>query len=167
MVHVPLVRAGSLMGIFQHTPLPMPAGNNLYVSINSGHDTIAVSPDLDHFFLTDITSLQLDCTRIGEFFACPRGNVARKSSAAEDFTDDPAACLLALFKADHVRANSVCDKHFVRPAPTVYQISARRFVTYGATSGTLYCRGSTFMTCLLYTSPSPRDKRQSRMPSSA
>ena len=24
-----------------------------------------------------------------------------------------------------------------------------------------------FMTCLLYTSPSPRDKRQSRMPSSA
>ena len=25
----------------------------------------------------------------------------------------------------------------------------------------------TFMTCLLYTSPSPRDKRQSRMPSSA
>ena len=25
----------------------------------------------------------------------------------------------------------------------------------------------TFVTCLLYTSPSPRDKRQSRMPSSA
>ena len=28
-------------------------------------------------------------------------------------------------------------------------------------------RGETFVTCLLYTSPSPRDKRQSRMPSSA
>ena len=27
--------------------------------------------------------------------------------------------------------------------------------------------GSLHMTCLLYTSPSPRDKRQSRMPSSA
>ena len=27
--------------------------------------------------------------------------------------------------------------------------------------------GKTFYTCLLYTSPSPRDKRQSRMPSSA
>ena len=26
---------------------------------------------------------------------------------------------------------------------------------------------ATIMTCLLYTSPSPRDKRQSRMPSSA
>ena len=28
-------------------------------------------------------------------------------------------------------------------------------------------RGESFKTCLLYTSPSPRDKRQSRMPSSA
>ena len=28
-------------------------------------------------------------------------------------------------------------------------------------------RGITISTCLLYTSPSPRDKRQSRMPSSA
>ena len=27
--------------------------------------------------------------------------------------------------------------------------------------------GAQFFTCLLYTSPSPRDKRQSRMPSSA
>ena len=30
-----------------------------------------------------------------------------------------------------------------------------------------YRRGYKFSTCLLYTSPSPRDKRQSRMPSSA
>ena len=29
------------------------------------------------------------------------------------------------------------------------------------------CGGGKFYTCLLYTSPSPRDKRQSRMPSSA
>ena len=28
-------------------------------------------------------------------------------------------------------------------------------------------RGTSFLPCLLYTSPSPRDKRQSRMPSSA
>ena len=32
----------------------------------------------------------------------------------------------------------------------------------GSSSGS-----SAFLTCLLYTSPSPRDKRQSRMPSSA
>ena len=30
-----------------------------------------------------------------------------------------------------------------------------------------YCDGFMVMSCLLYTSPSPRDKRQSRMPSSA
>ena len=30
-----------------------------------------------------------------------------------------------------------------------------------------YIREATLSTCLLYTSPSPRDKRQSRMPSSA
>ena len=143
---MPLVRKNSLMDIFQHTPLPMPAGNGLYVSIASPHDTIAISPNLDRFFLTDSVSLHLDCTCFGEFFACPRGNVARKAATAQDFTDDPAACLLALFKADHRRASTMCAKHFVRPAPTVYQISARRFVTYGATSGTLYCRDSTFMT---------------------
>ena len=33
--------------------------------------------------------------------------------------------------------------------------------------GTLVRLGQHFSTCLLYTSPSPRDKRQSRMPSSA
>ena len=32
--------------------------------------------------------------------------------------------------------------------------------------GYLYCVGQS-LSCLLYTSPSPRDKRQSRMPSSA
>ena len=32
---------------------------------------------------------------------------------------------------------------------------------------TLSYLGAFFATCLLYTSPSPRDKRQSRMPSSA
>ena len=29
------------------------------------------------------------------------------------------------------------------------------------------CKGDVFMVCLLYTSPSPRDRTRSRMPSSA
>ena len=33
--------------------------------------------------------------------------------------------------------------------------------------GKIWARGATDNNCLLYTSPSPRDKRQSRMPSSA
>ena len=39
---------------------------------------------------------------------------------------------------------------------------ARRFAEEQAVVVEVECRG-----CLLYTSPSPRDKRQSRMPSSA
>ena len=72
--------------------------------------------DLNKFFMTDTAALNLDCTRVGEFFACPRGNVARKSASATAFTDDPAACLLALFKANHRQANTVCAKHFVNQA---------------------------------------------------
>ena len=37
----------------------------------------------------------------------------------------------------------------------------------GAKCGGLTTKGTKLTTCLLYTSPSPRDKRQSRMPSSA
>ena len=39
--------------------------------------------------------------------------------------------------------------------------------TTNAQQNSLYVVGDTNITCLLYTSPSPRDKRQSRMPSSA
>ena len=38
---------------------------------------------------------------------------------------------------------------------------------YGRTIGKIYLPDGTYVNCLLYTSPSPRDKRQSRMPSSA
>ena len=38
--------------------------------------------------------------------------------------------------------------------------------TVSIASGVYYINGTRY-TCLLYTSPSPRDKRQSRMPSSA
>ena len=41
------------------------------------------------------------------------------------------------------------------------QANIKIFVLTGDKQGTYYC------ICLLYTSPSPRDKRQSRMPSSA
>ena len=40
-------------------------------------------------------------------------------------------------------------------------------VFFGAGAATLTTNASTFQTCLLYTSPSPRDRTRSRMPSSA
>ena len=48
---------------------------------------------------------------------------------------------------------------------TITKIEANRSAAvYRKCRVAAYCRVST---CLLYTSPSPRDKRQSRMPSSA
>ena len=53
----------------------------------------------------------------------------------------------------------------------VYQPSAKdiRMVIAASSAGTIFEWYDFFIygTCLLYTSPSPRDKRQSRMPSSA
>ena len=48
----------------------------------------------------------------------------------------------------------VVDKPFLMPVEDVFSITGRGTVVTGRI-------------CLLYTSPSPRDKRQSRMPSSA
>ena len=41
-----------------------------------------------------------------------------------------------------------------------------KFISFVPSANALQ-EGAAFSTCLLYTSPSPRDKRQSRMPSSA
>ena len=46
--------------------------------------------------------------------------------------------------------------------------SSKRLDSMGMiNNGNLSLRGTPYFICLLYTSPSPRDKRQSRMPSSA
>ena len=46
------------------------------------------------------------------------------------------------------------------PSPVVVTASDSR-------AGTWFCAGGSGSVCLLYTSPSPRDMRRSRMPSSA
>mgnify|MGYP003312908250 CR=1 FL=1 len=45
-------------------------------------------------------------------------------------------------------------------------ISSAAILAFGSLLSPAYSAGKD-ITCLLYTSPSPRDKRQSRMPSSA
>ena len=53
--------------------------------------------------------------------------------------------------------------------PNIDRLSAEgmRFSNYYSGAAVCAPARSVLMTCLLYTSPSPRDKRQSRMPSSA
>ena len=46
-------------------------------------------------------------------------------------------------------------------------LSSKTFIDDYVDRKGLYSQGLIYMGCLLYTSPSPRDKRQSRMPSSA
>ena len=53
------------------------------------------------------------------------------------------------------------------PVPDGLHLMAPSRLMPFATSGLLSVAGKLRVACLLYTSPSPRDKRQSRMPSSA
>ena len=50
---------------------------------------------------------------------------------------------------------------------TVYQDRSFSFIIKTPPTSVLLMKAAKLKSCLLYTSPSPRDKRQSRMPSSA
>ena len=76
------------------------------------------------------------------------------------------------YAADAEQVTSVSQFSDVVPTDWAYQALANLVETYGCVAGypNGSFRGNRAMTrydCLLYTSPSPRDKRQSRMPSSA
>ena len=47
------------------------------------------------------------------------------------------------------------------------RIYVEKFAHHNSTISLWLKKANSFRSCLLYTSPSPRDKRQSRMPSSA
>ena len=55
----------------------------------------------------------------------------------------------------------------LRPQQAVAGAAAQLSAAIDAIAARLLAGGRLFYFCLLYTSPSPRDKRQSRMPSSA
>ena len=143
ITHIPLIREGSLMQVYQHIPLPMPVNDDLYLTLSTSHDILAVNDDRTAYIVSNVAQLSADCTRLGSFYACPRGNGARRHSASRaSRKDDPAGCLFALFTQDHDAADTSCIKSFVVPGPDVYQISARTFITYGQTTGTIDCRDS-------------------------
>ena len=142
LAHVPLYRNGTLMEVFQHVPLPMPAGHGLYFWLRTDDDIIAITHDNKAFKTTNMVELLADCTKLGKFYACPRGNTARTNNNATAQKNDPARCLLALFTEDHRAAAVSCEKEFTKPRPEVFQTSARSFSTFGSTTGNISCRGS-------------------------
>ena len=70
---------------------------------------------------------------------------------------------------DIITARVAADYADFNYVVTQEQPSSDEFTTIfiGQNDAPLDCSGGSNITCLLYTSPSPRDKRQSRMPSSA
>ena len=142
-LHVPLIKPSSEMTIYQHIDLPMPIGDGIFLSLSSDHDVLVISADATLFRTTTSVELGNDCTKLGEFYACPRGNVARKNPhLARLDTNDHELCLWAMFKGNASLANTACAKTLTRPAPQAVQLSAREFITYGETSGNITCRKS-------------------------
>ena len=142
LTHFPLVRPDSILDIYQHIRLPIPVGAGMFLSLESEHDTIAISPDQQTFRLTSTTELSTDCSLLGTFYACPRGNSARHppSTPPQSPSLDPALCLWGLFTGHTVTVNMACEKTLTRPTAEAVQLSARTFVTFGEAHGTITCR---------------------------
>ena len=150
-VHVPMLRPDSLMQVYQHIPLPVPIPHDrgtAFVQFTAGVDTIALSTDKQTFRITSVTELTADCTKVGNFFACPRGNTARKTfpNATQTPTEDPGLCLWGLLTSEADTIAATCQKSFVAPGNAVVQLTARSFITYGKATGNITCRDNNLQT---------------------
>ena len=137
----------------------------------------AVSPV---FMATSYAFDGVDVKRYPRYFNTPNQEALNKKIAALEHTEDAlifssgmaaisSALMAFLKKGDHVILQQVIYGG-------TYNFVAREFEKYGIEYS--YTKSNTTddfkvlirphtKICLLYTSPSPRDKRQSRMPSSA
>ena len=90
------------------------------------------------------------------------GTVGNELVHSSPFADDIFECVYKLFLGMH--SVNINDKGFTTNEDLghLHPISADS--SGGSKNGV---RGNGFIACLLYTSPSPRDQRGSRMPSSA
>ena len=101
---------------------------------------------------------------------CPRVTPNRTSSEIEEIVK---MVRLNLYNQDlFCGAQAILwelEDFGVKPLPsvrTINRILARNELTHRRT-GRYEAKGTVYPTCLLYTSPSPRDRTRSRMPSSA
>ena len=96
--------------------------------------------------------------------APPRSTLDRSSAASDVYKRQPFAN--ALFVATRVSFNDVI---LINAAVAIFVIAVDRFLLarYGTSQIVHYEKIDLIQACLLYTSPSPRDRTRSRMPSSA
>ena len=122
--------------------MPLPIDDRVFLTVDSSYDTIAISPDAHKYRLPTITDLVAECFRLGNFYACSRGNNTLHAplDTGVDKSDDPAVCLWALVRGWGDVAGKTCRKSLVNPGTAVVQISAQIFFTYGQMRGHLKCR---------------------------
>ena len=151
-VHIPMIQPQSIMKVYEHIHLPVPIPNadttSIFILFNSDADTIAISKDKQTFRVTSASELNTDCVKIGNFFACPRGNMARRVPVDSSLTTthDPGLCLWALLNSVNAAILATCKTSLVQPGPKVIQLTARTFITYGEATGNISCRTGNFQT---------------------
>ena len=75
--------------------MPLPIDDGIFLTVDSPYDTIAISHDARKYCLTTITDLAADCFRLGNFYACPRGNNALRApldTGERNTMTQPFAC---------------------------------------------------------------------------
>jgi len=143
-VRVPLSREDSLLALFQLLPLPIPGPDGIYFSLSHSDNAVLGITDKDNKFLvTDLQTLASDCTKMGNFYACPKNNVLRSLPSTDNIRkDDDDLCPFALFTGATDVARITCAAHIINPRPMAVQVSARRFAVFGDFSGNITCRTS-------------------------
>ena len=98
------------------------------------------------------------------FFSIEKDTSSVESLRSAMITTDTADKLDELMST--FNSNEKKEKSIVKQMFSAKEVSSLNFELFWTCEG-LTSIGALLICCLLYTSPSPRDKRQSRMPSSA
>ena len=125
--HVPLSHPDAGMAIFRHQPVPIKISNNLFATLSSDHQFIAISPDRKAF-KTMTTAQMKDCKRLGATWViCDDFDVVRKP--LESVTEkDPGMCLYFLHAGDHEGAKTACNIQIHTIGEDVVQLSPSQFL---------------------------------------
>ena len=143
IAHVPMIDPASTLIVYQHIKLPLPAGEGFFFQLETSQDVLAIHEDDSVFKEMSMVELVADCVKLGNFYACPRGNAVRRPlPEAGKARDDPGLCLYAIFTGDQKTTNNACRKRIINPGPTAVQVTPRQFRTYGRTTGNVTCRSS-------------------------
>ena len=137
--------------------------NNL--SLTAGSSSVNIFDNTNYQFVNEGTEIRVSAAVVGANDGVQGSNVNYRFTINNtEFADDAIVPTLVTGEpftdgAASYRTNSVIATGQARNRPLL--------VFRNQTSGTLVVKFFVFISCLLYTSPSPRDRTRSRMPSSA